>query len=221
MSELFSDRRGAGRELGARLSRHAGRKDLVVLGVARGGVPVAYEVARALGAPLDVLVVRKLGVPGREELAIGALASGGARALNHDVLRRAGVGQREVDAITERERAELERREHAYRGEGDPIDVNGQAVVVVDDGLATGATMRAAIATLRQRGVEAIVVAVPVAAPATCAALREAADEIVCVRTPDPFVAVGLWYDDFTPVSDEQVRRLLDEDATGAVVPRG
>jgi putative phosphoribosyl transferase len=210
MREPFADRREAGRELAGRLAHHAGRDDVVVLGLPRGGVPVADEVARALGAPLDVLVVRKLGVPGREELAMGAIASGGVRVLNGDVIAAAGVSRREIEAVAEREGRELERREGAYRGGRPPIDVAGRTAIVVDDGLATGATMRAAITTLRERRVGAIIVAVPVAAPEICAEIGGLADETVCALTPERLTAVGLWYRDFAPTSDEEVRALLD-----------
>jgi predicted phosphoribosyltransferase len=205
----FEDRRDGGRRLAERLGRYAGRADLVVLGLPRGGVPVAFEVARELAAPLDVFLVRKLGVPGHEELAMGAIASGGIRVLNEDVIRAAGLPQSVVDAVATRELRTLEERERAYRGEQAPVDVRGRTAVLVDDGVATGATMRAAIEALRDRGAAAIVVAVPTAPPETCAELRREVDDIVCATTPDPFTAVGLWYRDFTPVSDREVRELL------------
>jgi predicted phosphoribosyltransferase len=181
-----------------------------VLGLPRGGVPVAYEVAAALAAPLDVFVVRKLGVPGHEELAMGAIASGGVRVLNERVVNEVGIDAPEIEAVADRERAELERRERAYRGERDPIDVEGKTVIVVDDGLATGATMRAAITALRDRQADTIVVAVPTGSPQTCAEIGETVDEIVCPRTPEEFTAVGVWYRDFEPTSDDEVRRLLN-----------
>jgi predicted phosphoribosyltransferase len=212
-SEAFSDRAAAGRELGERLADRSGRADLVVLGLPRGGVPVAHEVARALAAPLDVLVVRKLGVPGHEELAFGAVASGGVLVLNERVLRATGIGEEEVRTIAERERVELGRRERAYRGDRAPLDVAGLTAVVVDDGLATGATMRAAIRVLRERGAGAIVVAIPVASSRICSELRRDVEEVVCLRTPEPFLAVGACYSDFCPTSDEDVRRLLGESA--------
>ncbi len=208
-SRPFDDRRDAGRKLAERLSRHRGRDEVVVLGLPRGGVPVAFEVARALGAPLDVLVVRKLGVPGHEELAMGAIASGGVRVVNDDVVAGAGVGREQIDAVAEREHAELERHERAYRGDRPPVDVRGRVAIVVDDGLATGATMRAAISALRDRGAGSIVVAVPTAPRDTCAALEPEVDEVVCACIPDPFMAVGLWYRDFTPTSHEEVCDLL------------
>jgi putative phosphoribosyl transferase len=205
----LADRRAAGRELAQLLAHYCGRGNLVVLGLPRGGVPVALEVARALGAPLDVFVVRKLGVPGHSELAMGAIASGGVRALNLDVISALGITPAELEAVSERELDELERREREYRGEFEPLALGGQTVIVVDDGLATGATMRAAVRALRHRHTQAIVVAVPVAAAQTCAELASDADEVVCARTPERFAAVGLWYRDFSATSDEEVRELL------------
>ncbi len=211
--EPFVDRRAAGRELAEHLASYAGRDDVVVLGLPRGGIPVAYEVARTLDAPLDMLVVRKLGVPGHEELAMGAIASGGVRIRNEQVIADARVDDATIAAVAGHERIELERRERAYRGDRGPVEVAGRTTVVVDDGLATGATMRAAVAALRERGATAIVVAVPIAAPAVCAELRETVDEVVCVRTPEPFVAIGLWYRDFDQTTDDEVRRLLSDAA--------
>lgn len=212
--EPFADRRSAGRELAKHLTDFAESDDVVVLGLPRGGVPVAYEVARALGVPLDMLVVRKLGVPGHEELAMGAIASGGVQVRNEQVIASAGIGDELIEAVAEHERIELERRELAYRGDRGPIEVAGRTTLVVDDGLATGATMRAAITALRERGAAVIVVAVPIAAPAVCAEMGELVEEVFCLRTPDPFVAIGLWYHDFEPTSDEEVRHLL-ADAAG------
>jgi predicted phosphoribosyltransferase len=188
---------------------------VVVLGLPRGGVPVAVEVADALRAPLDVFMVRKLGVPGHEELALGAIASGGVRVLNLDVLAATGISDEEVEAVADRELAELERREASYRGGRAPLAVEGRVAIAVDDGLATGATMRAAARALRQRGASRIVVAVPVAPVQTCESLRRDAEEVVCALTPEPFAAVGRWYLDFSPVSDEEVRALLDPAAPG------
>jgi predicted phosphoribosyltransferase len=207
----FEDRRDAGRQLAESLGHYGARDDVIVLGLPRGGVPVAFEVARALGAPLDVFLVRKLGVPGHEELAMGAIASGGIRVLNDDVLSAAAVGPGEIERVAARELERLERQELAYRGDRPSLDVRGRVAILVDDGLATGATMRAAIAALRNHGAGMIVVAVPTAPPETCEALRREVDEVVCARTPDPFTAVGIWYRDFTPVSDEEVRELLVE----------
>ena len=210
MATRFANRRAGGRALARDLASYADRHDVVVLGLPRGGLPVAYEVARALDAPLDAFVVRKLGVPWREELAMGALASGGACVLNDEVVDALAIDDRTIAAVLERERGELERREHMYRGERAPLEVAQRTTLVVDDGLATGATMRAAVAALRRRHARAIVIAVPVASSATCDQLAAAADEIVCARTPEPFVAVGLWYSDFSPTSDGEVRRLLE-----------
>jgi predicted phosphoribosyltransferase len=210
MPAPFQDRRDGGRKLADRLSHYRGRDDAVVLGLPRGGVPVAFEVASALGAPLDVFVVRKLGVPGHEELAMGAIASGGVRVLNDDVVTAAGVQQAQIEAVTEREAGEVERRERLYRCDRGPAPVTGKVVILVDDGLATGATMRAAVTALRERGAASIVVAVPTAAPKTCAAFEDVVEEVVCACTPDPFMAVGFWYRDFAPTSDEEVGELLE-----------
>ena len=215
MVEPFADRRAAGRELATRLADFAGSDDVVVLGLPRGGVPVAYEVARTLGAPLDMLVVRKLGLPGHEELAMGAIASGGVEVRNESVIASSGVDDETIEAVAGHERAELERRERVYRGDRGPVDVAGRTALIVDDGLATGATMRAAVDALRERGAAVIVVAVPIAAPSVCAEMGETVDEVVCLRTPDPFVAIGLWYHDFEPTSDDEVRALLDDAADG------
>jgi len=212
----FADRRDAGRRLAERLARYASRDDVVVLGLPRGGMPVAAEVAAALDAPLDVFVVRKLGVPGHEELAMGAIASGGVRVLNDDVVRAIGIPADELDAVTARERRTLEEREHSYRGEAAPVDVSDRTAILVDDGLATGATMRAAVRALRGLGAAAIAVAVPTAPRETCEALAREVDDVVCATTPEPFTAVGIWYQDFRPVSDDEVRELLNGRADGA-----
>jgi putative phosphoribosyl transferase len=206
---LFSDRADAGRRLAAQLTPYAGRSDVLVLALPRGGVPVAAEVACALQAPLDVFLVRKLGVPGHEELAMGAVASGGVRVLNHDVVEELEIPARVIEQVTERELRELDRREREYRGPRAPVNVAGRTVIVVDDGLATGSSMRAAAAALVRQAPARLVIAVPIAARATCDALRTEVDEIVCVMTPDPFYAVGLWYQDFRQTTDEEVRRLL------------
>ena len=206
---IFADRTDAGRRLAAMLGSFAGRGDVLVLALPRGGVPVGYEVARALGAPLDVLVVRKLGVPGHEELAMGAVAGGGVRVLDEDVVASLGITDAMIDPVAERERGEVERRERAYRGARPPPEVRGKTVVVVDDGIATGSTVRAAVAALRRLHPARIVVATPVAPPSTCRDLRAEADEVVCVATPDPLWAVGTWYRSFPQTSDAEVRELL------------
>lgn len=206
---VFQDRREAGRELAAHLQAYADRDDVLVLALPRGGVPVGFEVAQALHAPLDVFLVRKLGVPGHEELAMGAIASGGVRVLNEDVVGTVGIPENVVDAVAEQERDELARRDQLYRGERPPPDVRGRTVILVDDGLATGSTMRAAIAALRRQDPARIVVAVPVGAPDTCAEFEHHADETICARSPDPFYAVGFWYRDFSQTTDEEVRELL------------
>ncbi len=208
---LFRDRTEAGQLLAAQLRAYAHRPDVLVLGLPRGGVPVAYEVAQALHAPLDVFVVRKLGLPGQEELAVGAIASGGARVLNNEVVRALEIPDEEIDSLAAQEQAELERRERVYRGDRPWPDLHGRVVILVDDGLATGSTMRAAVAALRHQEPARIVVAVPVAAPETCQEFQSIADEIVCLQTPYPFYAVGLWYRDFGQTTDEQVRVLLDQ----------
>jgi predicted phosphoribosyltransferase len=208
---LFKDRRDAGRKLAQYLTQYADQPDVIVLGLPRGGVPVAFEVARALNAPLDIFLVRKLGLPGHEELAMGAIASGGLRVLNDDIVGALNIPEAVVVAVARRERAELERRERAYRGDRPPLDVHGKTVILVDDGLATGSSMRAAVAGLRARQPAQIVVAVPTAAPETCEAFENEVDEVVCAVTPQPFFGVGMWYEDFSQTSDEEVRRLLEE----------
>ena len=205
----FADRAEAGRRLAGALGEYAGRADVVVLALPRGGVPVAYEVARALGAPLDVFLVRKLGVPGHEELAMGAIAGGGVRVLNPGVVRALGIPGAAIDAVAAREGEELERRERAYRQGRPPAEVRGRTVVLVDDGLATGSTMRAAVAALRLQGPARLVAAVPVGAAESCQALRGEADDVVCAVVPEPFYAVGLWYRDFAQTPDDEVRALL------------
>src|SRR5712691_5226049 len=209
VGKRFRDRREAGRLLAAQLSAYANLPDVLVLALPRGGVPVAAEVARALGAPLDVFVVRKLGVPGHEEYALGAIATGGVRVLNEDVVRALQIPDHVIDAVAAREQEELARRERVYRGDRPPLDVRGRTVILVDDGLATGATMHAAIRALRQQQPARIVVAVPTAAPQTCDALRSEVDDVICAITPEPFHSVGLWYDDFSQTTDDEVRELL------------
>jgi predicted phosphoribosyltransferase len=205
----LADRVEGGRQLAEQLHEYAGRDDVVVLGLPRGGVPVAAEVARALGAPLDVFLVRKLGVPGREELAFGAIALGGARVLNRDVVATLGIDDETIEAVAQREQAELERRAQAYRGSTEPPGVRGRTVILVDDGLATGASMRAAVEAVHALGPERVVVAVPAAARETCSELARHVDKIVCLMTPEPFFAVGMWYRDFTETSDDDVRAAL------------
>ncbi len=205
----FEDRRAGGRALAARVKAYAGRSDVVVLALPRGGVPVAFEVAGALRAPLDVFLVRKLGTPGHRELAMGAIASGGVRVLNDDVMRAYGITPDEIDEIAREEQHELTRREAAYREGRPPVLVEDRTVILIDDGLATGSTMRAAVNAVRLRGPRRIVVAVPVGAPETCDELAAIADEVVCVRTPQPFSAVGEWYLNFEQTTDAEVRRLL------------
>jgi putative phosphoribosyl transferase len=209
MNRPFRDRREAGRLLAEKLDRYAGRDDVIVLALPRGGVPVAYEVARVLGAPLDVFLVRKLGVPGHEELALGAIASGGVRLLNTEVVRGLRIPRKTIDQVAATEQEELGRRERDYRGDRPAPDVRGKTVILIDDGLATGASMGAAVAALRQKGPARTVVAVPISAPSTCEDFQAEVDEVVCARTPEPFFAVGLWYEDFTQTSDEEVRDLL------------
>jgi predicted phosphoribosyltransferase len=206
---VFSDRREAGRALAERLRHLANRNDVVVLGLPRGGLPVAAEVADALGAPLDVFVVRKLGLPGHEELAMGAIASGGVRVLNDDVVQWSAPSAAAIEAVTRTELAELERREQLYRGGRALTPVAGKIVILVDDGLATGSTMRAAVLAVRRLDPARVIVAAPVGAAETCAAMRDTADEVVCAATPEPFRAVGLWYRDFSQTTDDEVRQVL------------
>ncbi|MGZ4419142.1 MAG: phosphoribosyltransferase [Gaiellaceae bacterium] len=211
----FRDRVEAGRFLAKHLSDYAGRGDVIVLALPRGGVPVGYEVAKALGVPFDVFVVRKLGVPGQEELAMGAIASGGLLVLDKGLVRRLGIGAAEIEQKVTAELRELGRREAAYRDGRKPPQLEGKTVILVDDGLATGSTMRAAALAVHQARPAQIVVAVPVAAEETCDEFRDVVDEIVCGLTPRPFLAVGMWYDDFSQTSDEEVRHLLAQTAEG------
>jgi predicted phosphoribosyltransferase len=209
MPIAFQDRYEAGRLLAERLEKYAERPDVIVLGLPRGGVPVAYEIAKHLGLTLDVFIVRKIGVPGFEELALGAIASGGVRVLNEEVARVLPGAQFVIEEATVREQLEIDRREQLYRGDRSPPDLKERTVILVDDGLATGATMRAAVSALRQRGVGCIVVAVPVGAPETCREFAGEVDEAICVISPDYFQAVGQFYDDFSQTSDDEVRELL------------
>jgi putative phosphoribosyl transferase len=206
---LFRDRADAGKQLAAKLMHYAGRDDVLVLALPRGGVPVGYEVAETLGAPLDVFLVRKLGVPGHEELAMGAIASGGVRVLNDQVVGMLRPSDEVIEKVEAAERRELDRREREYRGGRPPLDVRGKVVILVDDGLATGSSMRAAVTALRRLGPSRIVVAVPVGAAETCAEFEGEADEAICASEPDPFHAVGMWYEDFSQTTDEEVRELL------------
>jgi putative phosphoribosyl transferase len=208
---VFRDRREAGRLLAPLLRQYANRRDVIVLALPRGGVPVAYEVAMALGAPLDVFTVRKLGVPGHEELAMGALGSGGAYVLNYDVVDALHISHREVVRVVERERQELERRERLYRDSRPYPELENKTVILVDDGLATGASMLVAVNALRRMHPAKIIVAVPVAPPETCEMLREHADDAICYETPEPFGGVGAWYEDFSQVTDDEVRALLNQ----------
>jgi len=207
---IFTNRQEAGRVLAERLGTYANREDVVVLGVPRGGVPVAFEVASALGVPLDIFVLRKLGVPGHEELAFGAIGSGGARVLNTDVVNKLGVSEQEIAVATKEEARELERRERLYRGNRPPLNVEGFTVILVDDGIATGASLRVAIQALRKLKPAALVVATPVAPRTTYHSLRPEVDDLVCARIPDPFYGVGQFYEDFSQVSDEEVIALLE-----------
>jgi putative phosphoribosyl transferase len=206
---IFRDRADAGRKLAARLTRYADRGDVLVLALPRGGVPVAYEVAKELKAPLDVFLVRKLGVPGYEELAMGAIASGGVRVINEELVNYLGIPDQVIEAIAAVEQRELERRALTYRDNRPPPDVKDRVVILIDDGLATGSTMRAAAASLRRQKPRRIVVAVPVSSSEICDEFRSEVDEIVCAVTPQNFQGVGLWYDDFSQTSDEEVRQLL------------
>jgi predicted phosphoribosyltransferase len=211
MAPIFRDRADAGQVLASRLNPYARQSDVLVLGLPRGGVPVARAVARALGLRLDVFLVRKLGVPGHEELAMGAIASGGVRVLNTEVVAGLRISEAVIEDVAAAQGRELERRERAYRGDRPPAEVRGLGVILVDDGMATGATMRAAVAALRPRGPRRIVVAVPVAALPTCREFADEVDEVICAFTPDPFYAVGLWYRDFAEMSDAEIARMLAE----------
>jgi predicted phosphoribosyltransferase len=210
MSPIFRDRADAGVQLAEQLLRYAGDSSVVVLGLPRGGVPVAYQVARRLQAPLDIFVVRKLGVPGHRELAMGAIATGGVRVLNPEVVTALRIGESMIAEVSAQEQKELERQQRAYRGEVPFPDLAGRTVIVVDDGLATGSTMRAAVRALRQMHPARIVVGAPVAAAETCRSLAAEADEVVCVSTPGEFHAVSIWYQEFSQTSDEEVRALLE-----------
>lgn len=206
----FKNRYDAGQKLAEKLMHYRGRENLIVLGLPRGGVPVAYEVARAIAAKLDVLIVRKLGVPGQEELAMGAIASGGAQIFNKGLIQSLNLTQKHIAAIVAREESELERREKAYRGDAAPLSLEAKTVILVDDGMATGATMRVAVEAVKSLNPLWIVVAIPVAAASVYQIFVPLVDEVVCVTSPEQFHAVGLWYDDFSPTSDAEVRHLLN-----------
>ena len=206
----FVDRSDAGRQLAARLGDHANRADVIVLALPRGGVPVAYEIATALNAPLDVLNVRKLGMPGQPELAMGAIATGGVRVLNQSLIEETGITPQEIEEVAAAEERELQRREWAYREGRLAPELTGRTVILVDDGLATGSTMAAAVEAVRARGAANTIVAVPVGPADTVSALSGRADRVVCVRSPEPFIAIGLWYQDFAQLRDEQVRQLVE-----------
>ena len=209
--KIFKDRTDAGRFLASKLDQFANLADVVVVGLPRGGLPVAYEVAHQLNAPLDLLVVRKLGVPGHEELAMGAIASGGVRLLNQDVLSHLGIPQDIIDLVIESEQRELERREREYRQNRPPLKLRGQTVIVVDDGLATGSSMHAAVTAIRQKQPKKIIVAVPVGARDTCQSFQNEVDTIaICAITPESFQSVGAWYANFTPTTDDEVRKCLE-----------
>lgn len=214
---VFLDRTEAGRALAKRLKSYENQRNLLVLGIPRGGVPVACEVAAELHAPLDVFIVRKLGVPGREELAFGAIASGGLRFLDSEIVGAVGISEVEIELVTARERHELERRERAYRGGRTPLPVEGQTVILVDDGIATGSSIQVAITALRQMNPFRLVVAVPVAPASTCRRLKPAVDNFICVRMPTSFVAIGQFYEDFSQVSDQTVTGLLHKDSVEGV----
>ena len=207
--EPFADRHHAGSALAARLKAYESRPEVIVLALPRGGLPVAFEVAQALGAPLDIFVVRKLGLPGHRELAMGAIASGGVRILNDDVVQWYGIPPEVIDEVAREEQLELERREREYRNGRPPLDLRDKVVILIDDGLATGSTMKAAVEAVRAHGPVRIVVAVPVGAPDTCREFAALADDVVCARTPQSFSSVGRWYRDFSETTDEEVRALL------------
>ena len=208
---LFNDRRDAGTKLAQKLSAYANRSDVVVLALPRGGVPVAYEVALALNAPLDIFTVRKLGLPGHEELAMGAIATGGARVINQDVVRSFNIPQGVVEAVAKQELTELERRERVFRGDRMMREIHDKTAILIDDGLATGASMQAAIMGLRAKHPARIVVAVPTAPSETCEAFKKLVDEMICATSPEPFYGVGQWYEDFSQVTDEEVQTLLEQ----------
>jgi predicted phosphoribosyltransferase len=207
----FTDRRDAGKVLAQKLLDYANRPEVTVFGLPRGGVPVAYEVAHALNAPLDIFIVRKLGLPGHEELAIGAIASGGIRVLNEDIIHALSISQKLIDIVAQRELQELQRRERSYRGDRPAPQVRDRTIILIDDGLATGASMRAAVTGVRAQHPARIVIAVPAAARELCDAFQFEVDEMICAITPEPFYGVGRWYEDFSQVTDDEVRAYLEE----------
>jgi putative phosphoribosyl transferase len=209
LNARFRDREEAGQRLAAKLSTYANRSDVLAIGLPRGGVPVAAQVAKALHVPMDICLVRKLGVPGHEELAMGAIASGGVRVLNDDVLSRLNISRKTIDEVTACELQELQRRDRVYRGDYPPLEVRDRTIILVDDGLATGSTMRAAISALKEQLPQHIVVAIPVAAPDTCQKIRKIVDQVVCVKTSDSLYAIGCWYENFAQTTDTQVCELL------------
>jgi putative phosphoribosyl transferase len=209
MKTRFRNRTDAGQQLAQALKTYANRADVLVLGLPRGGVPVAYEVAKALSAPLDICIVRKLGVPGHKELAMGAIASGGVRVLNYDVLGWLQIPSKTIDEVAERELRELQRRDRTYRGERPQPEIKDRTILLVDDGLATGSTMRAAIAVLKAQHPKEIIIAVPVAPTDVCQELRAEVEKVICLATPEPFYAIGLWYENFAQTTDEEVCALL------------
>jgi putative phosphoribosyl transferase len=210
---LFNNRTDAGQQLASKLMAYANRPNLLVLALPRGGIPIGVEVSKALNAPLDIFLVRKLGVPGHEELAMGAIATGGIRIINKNVVEYLDIPLEVIEIVAERESVELQRRELAFRGNRPAPEINGRTVILVDDGLATGSTMRAAVAALREQNPAGIVVGVPTASPSTCNELKEEVDDIICAITPEPFHAVGIWYEDFSQITDEEVHELLKETA--------
>ncbi|MFW6296566.1 MAG: phosphoribosyltransferase [Halothece sp.] len=216
---LFRDRFDAGEQLARKLKAYANRSNVLVLALPRGGVPVAYQVAKTLNAPLDVLLVRKLGVPGREELAMGAIASGGVRVLNEELIQTLNISEADIQEVAAKEQQELKRREKAYRGNLPPLDVSDRTVILVDDGLATGATMRVAAMALREEQCREIIGAVPVSAPEICNIYTMDVDQMICAETPQPFYAVGLWYENFSQTTDEEVRELLNRAASQQPIP--
>lgn len=210
---IFLDRKDAGGKLADRLRSYAGRRDLLILALPRGGVPVAYEVARKLNAPLDIFLVRKLGLPGHEELAMGAIAPGGVRIINDEVVNSLEIPWEVIDNVARQEEVELNRRMAVYRGSRSPIDARGKTVILIDDGLATGSSMRAAVTAVKKLGPRKIVVAVPTAAKETCRDFQGEVDELICLVTPEPFYGVGYWYQDFSQTTDDEVKELLNQAA--------